>query len=312
MTNGYNNYNYSGLINILETTKTKRTGYKRTKLYGSSAAYCPRANFFDATHPVMEKEEPLFLTLTQKVGYTIEDYVLQLFPNILANSLRIPKFEIEHGEPNAKKTKLDLGQKATTILNSYGLNYSGIVDTIMVDENGNLSVIDVKSCATISNNKFVKVKDDEEVESIAKAFTVVPKYVSQITFYAAVTGINSASLLYISRLLTEEFGKNIAYRLEPIALNDSTIHQALHRAFFSQLCIENELLPIIPEEYKRGKTKYCNYCDYKEPCYAGTYDDLYPTAKGTPMYDKAQGLADIFMLNRHSNLSELKEIFGVQ
>jgi hypothetical protein len=305
----YNNFNASLIYDVLNNKVNKKEGYKRTKLYGSDAGYCPRKNFLNATEPVMERTEPLYLTLSQKVGYVIEDELLKLFDNVIAKSLRIPESEFTCLSGLA----IDVNKVSKLILPKLNLNYSGIIDAIMVDENGNLAIIDVKTCGTVTNDKYIKVDSDgNDLEKPEKAFVIEPNYVAQLTFYAAVTGINSANLLYVSRLLTEQFGKNLAYRIEPIHLNDINIHSVLYRAYFSQLCIENNVLPIIPEEYHRGKTKYCKYCDHKANCYDGTFNDKYPSTNDhRHLYEQAKALADNFMLNRNDIQQSLRTFFGV-
>lgn len=300
--NKYNSFDYSQVIDLITNHKTQKKAYKRKALYGADAGYCPRKNFLNANYSLDDREEPLYLTLSQKIGNTVEEYLLT---NVLekirvVKSLRIPKSDEYAQESGVIKL----------ILNTLNLNYSGIIDVITFDQNGNLSIIDVKTTATIDSSKYVKMDNDgNQLDKPAKAFTIEPTYLSQVTFYAAVTGINSAALLYVSRLLNEKFGENLSYKLEPVTLSEQSIFDSLNRAFFSQLSIEHGYLPIIPLEFHRGKTKYCKYCDFKDVCYNGAYDALHPSAKDSNLYEQSAQLAEQFMKIRQTNYQLIRDFF---
>lgn len=305
MQNNFNIFDNEIIHNVLTNTTTKRTGYKRKALYGADAGYCPRKNWFNANYPIEEKTEQLYLTFSQKIGNLIESEILTYFPNnLIAKSLRIPQSQ---DFANIDNSKINL----TLMTNS--LNYSGIIDAIFIDTNGNLSIIDIKTTGTISDDKYTKVDSEGNgLDKPQKAFVIEPNYVSQLTFYAAMTGINSASLLYISRLLNEKFGVNLSYKLESITITHESIYQTVYRAYFSQVCIENNVLPIIPLEFHRGKTRYCKYCDFKTNCYDGKYDELHVSAKDrSDLYDIAQTKTNEFMQIRNENYLLIRNFFGI-
>jgi CRISPR/Cas system-associated exonuclease Cas4 (RecB family) len=152
---------------FLEQLATAEPLYPRRRLYGASAAYCPRQNFLYATAEAMDNlTNPISSasSLYMAIGVGIERAIVDgLYRNdrLFFNGLEMPACNPSVG---------------------------GRIDAVYLNERDQIAIVEIKSCGTLPAKES-------------------PVHLAQLLTYSAIAGYDNATLLYISRNVADRNGQ---------------------------------------------------------------------------------------------------------
>lgn len=195
----------------------------RRRMYGSSAAWCPRLNYLKASHALVGTENVFTASseLYMSVGDGLEAALasgLWRDGKLIFNNAELPPMVPDVG---------------------------GKVDLVYVDDVDRLSIAEVKSCGVLPT------KPRRE-------------HVAQLMTYVAVTGVDRAVLVYLSRNVRDDMG-NVGIRCFRMDTGEDAVVPVLEKIAFSQWMIDNGKLPPVPHDFARTTT--CAYCDFQSFCW---------------------------------------------
>lgn len=256
-------------LSIPQKVRDKLNG----KLFASEAGFCPRKNVLNSflSH---QEEMQIAGKFYTAVGDCIENAYADLFKfngKLVVNSLRI------YDNESYVKT---FDQKFIFFDDDEKINYSGIVDLIILND-GQLYLLDVKTCGELP-----------EKNSLG--------YERQVQFYSAVLGINKCGILYQSRNIKSSFTNPLDVRILNVDTSVEKLTEVMTIAYFSKLCIENELLPKRNEKFK--KTVQCKHCSFNDFCHNQGSLETYPLIEDDEeelkLWQKSEKLAEKFLENQ--------------
>jgi CRISPR/Cas system-associated exonuclease Cas4 (RecB family) len=211
----------------------------RSHLYGSDAGLCARKNVL-LEHNVWFDNE----ITPASAGYMAVGVALE---NMLAEGLR------RTGR---------LIQQNIRIVEMPGLKIAGKIDLAISDHEGQLALVEVKSCGKLPE-------------------APKPEHLAQIQMYCAVSGIHRAWLTYISRDIRLEFGSRLALQTFPVETGEEILTQRLATAALSRLASDSHRLPPMPPTFH--KHSECHYCAFRDAFCWGERPGLGGALPTTPM-----------------------------
>jgi len=164
-----------------------------------------------------------------------------------------------------------------------GLNMGGIVDAFL-KINDKLILIDIKSVGSVENHSSFPLSS-EEVNLIASgvSFTISPddervkqttgklvkeSNLAQLQLYAAITGFDEVFIQYMSRKVQDGYtiDGTPSVKFEKVPVNNSALENRVAVVYYSQLCLENGL---IPDKLKGIKKTSCGdaFCPFIAHCW---------------------------------------------
>jgi len=246
---------------------------QNARIYASNA-FCHRYNFLNQSVGYAQETAPLYLDMYAKVGSALEMSLKEAVQR--HNSLLSDQFRIAYLPEDPP------------------LNVGGLADLIIKDHNGDITLLEIKTTARINDTDKAKGKLSLGPE---------PKHVTQVLIYAAFTGIRNAHIIYISRAIQEKFG-GVSKYIYTADTSDENLHRVIKDLYYSQLCMEADYTPDIPEGFQ--KSVECKHCVFKDVC----YKDLGHTEDNEELMLKASQMADVFMGNIEKRFAVTKGALG--
>lgn len=127
----------------------------------------------------------------------------------------------------------------------------GLIDLVYLDRHDRIVIAEVKSCGQLP---------------VAPR----PEHMNQLLTYHAVAGYDAGHLVYVSRTVRSRRGDVMIRSFESNADKDAMLAQ-LEVIAYSQLCIDNDVLPDIPFFLSKSK---CQYCPFIDRCWGDDIPDI--------------------------------------
>lgn len=286
---------------FLETNyKNLYTSVKRTEIKKRpqpSSSLCPRQIAL-GMRVEMSFEQMKCLNDYATIGNAIENTVLSKYRN--NGQLHLSQWRIPDDI-------LDMG-----------LNMGGVVDAIL-NINGNLILIDVKSVGSVENYSSIALSN-EEIELIAneKELIISPDdsrikqttakltkeaNLAQLQLYAAMTGFDTVFIQYMSRKVQDGYSADgvPSVRFDKVPVTTSILENRVAVVYYSQLCLEYGL---IPDKLKGIRKTSCsdtfcpfiNYCWKDEPIQTDL--SVIDPEKSSELKKIALGAAQVYIADR--------------
>lgn len=196
---------------------------QRVNLYGADAGLCARRNTLLAHNTWVPSETTSATNAYMRIGVALEEMLrdaLQEAGRLLAWNpylVEIPELKIR-----------------------------GKVDLFIQDQDGELAIVEVKSCG--------KLPDEPR-----------PTHLIQAQTYAAVSGVHKVWLTYISRNVNapgETWGPNVSMRSFLVETGTEVLKERLKVAALSLEAIRLRQLPPTPAHFR--KHTECHYCEFRD------------------------------------------------
>lgn len=211
---------------------------KRPYLYGSDAGFCARRNVLVENNTWLDANLNAAGAAFMTIGVALE--------NLLAESLR------------RSDNLLVQGARIQTMKELF---ISGKMDLVVFDSQGELALVEVKTCGELPTEPK-------------------PAHLAQIQTYSAVTGIRRSWLTYISRRIIPL--KPLQLRTFQVDTSDAALAKVLTIAAVSRLAADAKVLPPMAATFR--KHTECHYCEFRDHfCWGGKGEEpVSPMRELTP------------------------------
>ena len=201
---------------------------KRTYLWGADGGLCPRKNLYNQELPIPFQYYPSTKGY-MAYGIAIED----MLAKALDDHDRLIKQDIRLVELNSKLMP--------------HLRISGKMDIIALDHEGELGLIECKTCGPLPS----KPKTNHLI---------------QLQTYAAVSGFNRCYLTYVSRKVSTGGARGKLDCITfPVEITPAIIYQRFYMAALSQHSMDCKRAVPVPMHFR--KSHECVWCDFSDYCW---------------------------------------------
>lgn len=228
-----------------------------------SSSLCPRAIMLNGTMPKREVVVGKALNYYGAIGNAIETQILEVYAksdNLVLEGWKLP--------PELFPDGVDLGGKIDAILNINDTLIHVDIKTVgVLSKAAYINLSPQELYALQKNEEICIVPDDDRIKQ-----TVVKKmkqvYESQVQLYAAITGLDDAYIMMVSRRIQEDFTHDGKITAEYVAIpiTDDIMTKRIAVLMFGIVARNMRQVPDMLKDIKKGDCKD-SFCDFYDFCW---------------------------------------------